>query len=76
MGKPTLFIPSPNVAENHQFHNANALVKQNAAILLEEKELEEKFENTFKSLFHNHNLQLNLSKNSRVWRNQLPQPTL
>lgn len=62
VGKPTLFIPSPNVAENHQFHNANALVKQNAAILLEEKELEEKFENTFKSLLGNHNLQLNLSK--------------
>lgn len=62
VGKPTLFIPSPNVAENHQFHNANALVQQNAAILLEEKDLEEKFENTFRSLFDNHNLQLNLSK--------------
>ena len=38
-GKPSILIPSPNVAENHQYHNAMALVKRNAAECLEESEL-------------------------------------
>ena len=47
VGKPLLLIPSPNVTANHQFHNAQALVNQKAALLLEEKELEEKFKDCF-----------------------------
>ena len=39
MGKPAILIPSPNVAENHQYHNAMALVKSNAASIIEESEL-------------------------------------
>jgi len=35
--KPSILVPSPNVAENHQFHNANALATKNAAILIEDK---------------------------------------
>lgn len=38
-GKPSVLIPSPNVAENHQFHNAMALVEKNAAVMIEEKDL-------------------------------------
>ncbi len=38
-GKPSILIPSPNVAENHQYHNAMALVNRNAAMILEEKDL-------------------------------------
>lgn len=38
-GKPAILIPSPYVAENHQYHNAMVLVKQGAAVCLEEKEL-------------------------------------
>lgn len=38
-GKAAILIPSPNVAENHQYHNAMALVKENAAVLIEEKDL-------------------------------------
>ena len=38
-GKASLLIPSPNVAENHQYHNAMALVSRNAAEILEEKDL-------------------------------------
>ena len=38
-GKPAVFIPSPNVAENHQFHNAMALVEKQAGELIEEKDL-------------------------------------
>ena len=39
MGKASVLIPSPYVAENHQFHNAMALVNRNAAEIIEEKDL-------------------------------------
>ncbi len=38
-GKASILIPSPNVAENHQYHNAMALVRNHAAIVMEEKYL-------------------------------------
>lgn len=38
-GKPSILIPSPNVAENHQYHNAMALVNRGAASCIEEKDL-------------------------------------
>ena len=38
-GKPSILIPSPNVAENHQYHNAMALVNKKAALMIEEKDL-------------------------------------
>ncbi len=38
-GKPAVFIPSPNVAENHQYHNAMALVEKHAGEIIEEKDL-------------------------------------
>jgi UDP-N-acetylglucosamine--N-acetylmuramyl-(pentapeptide) pyrophosphoryl-undecaprenol N-acetylglucosamine transferase len=44
VGKPVLFIPSPNVAEDHQTKNAQAVANNNAAFVLREEELEEKFE--------------------------------
>lgn len=37
VGKPTIFIPSPNVTEDHQTKNALAIVENDGAILLEEK---------------------------------------
>ena len=39
VGRASILIPSPNVAENHQYHNAMALVNNNAAVLIEEKDL-------------------------------------
>ncbi len=38
-GKPSILIPSPYVAENHQYHNAMALVNKGAALCIEEKDL-------------------------------------
>lgn len=38
-GKPSILIPSPYVAENHQFHNAMTLKNIGAAELIEEKDL-------------------------------------
>lgn len=39
LGKPSILIPSPYVTENHQYHNAMALVNNGAAQILEEKDL-------------------------------------
>ncbi len=39
LGKPAILIPSPNVANNHQHHNARAFEKAGAALLLEERDL-------------------------------------
>lgn len=36
MGKATVFVPSPNVAEDHQTHNAMALVRKEAALLVKD----------------------------------------
>ena len=63
VGKPTIFIPSPNVAEDHQTKNAKAIIDKNGAILLRENELEEKFETVFSDLITNENLQKELSHN-------------
>ena len=38
---PSILIPSPYVANNHQYLNALDLVNQNAALMIEEKDLEE-----------------------------------
>lgn len=40
LGKCTMFIPSPNVTDNHQYKNAKVLADAGAAMLTEERELE------------------------------------
>ena len=40
--KAAIFVPSPNVAEDHQTHNAMALVKKSAAVMVKDIEAEEK----------------------------------
>lgn len=50
VGKPVIFIPSPNVAEDHQTKNARAIADKQAAILLRESELNELFADTFSKL--------------------------
>ena len=40
LGIPTIFIPSPYVTNNHQYKNAMDLVSKDAALILEEKDLE------------------------------------
>lgn len=66
VGKTTVLIPSPNVAENHQFHNAKALVEQNAAILIEEKDLDQSFQTVFKAVVEAPEQQLEMKKNIRL----------
>ena len=40
LGRPSVLIPSPNVAENHQYFNAKTFSDKGAAILIEEKDLD------------------------------------
>ncbi|MDX1462474.1 MAG: undecaprenyldiphospho-muramoylpentapeptide beta-N-acetylglucosaminyltransferase, partial [Marinirhabdus sp.] len=63
VGKPVIFIPSPNVAEDHQTKNALAISEKKAAILLRESEADENFENVLRELFRNEALQQELSEN-------------
>ena len=42
MGKACIFVPSPNVAEDHQTHNAMALVRKDAALIVKDAEAVEK----------------------------------
>ncbi len=63
VGKPTIFIPSPNVAEDHQTKNAQALVDKDAAILIKESDLDTDFERIFEDLFLSEKKQEELSTN-------------
>lgn len=40
LGMPSILVPSPNVAEDHQTRNAEALVQENAAIMVADKDAE------------------------------------
>lgn len=63
VGKPVIFIPSPNVAEDHQTKNAEAVVQNNAALVVKESNLDSDFETVFKKLLQDENMQSQLSKN-------------
>ncbi|MBR1704429.1 MAG: UDP-N-acetylglucosamine--N-acetylmuramyl-(pentapeptide) pyrophosphoryl-undecaprenol N-acetylglucosamine transferase, partial [Clostridia bacterium] len=39
LGKASILVPSPNVAENHQYYNAMELVNRDAALIIEQKDL-------------------------------------
>lgn len=51
-GKAAVFVPSPNVAEDHQTHNAMALVSKDAAILVKDAEAKDKLLPTALGLVH------------------------
>ncbi len=79
-GKPSVLIPSPYVAENHQFHNAMTLKRVGAAEIIEEKDLTgENLIKTVSSLINNE-LELNkmavaaresaiIDANERIYQN-------
>ena len=62
VGKPVIFIPSPNVAEDHQTKNAKAIADQHGAILVRENELET-FPIIFETLIKDKGKQEHLSEN-------------
>ncbi len=62
-GKPSILVPSPNVAEDHQTKNAQALVKENAAVLVRDSEAREKLYEAIRSLMDNEAKRNELSEN-------------
>ena len=46
LGKPSILVPSPNVAEDHQTHNALALVNKDAAVLVRDADAAEQLIST------------------------------
>lgn len=63
VGKPVIFIPSPNVAEDHQTKNALSVLEKNAALVIAEKDLEADFETKFSELVSSEEMQKSLSQN-------------
>ncbi len=66
VGKPVVFIPSPNVAEDHQTKNAMALVEQEAALLYKEGQSDKEFEGVFRQLMTSDELRNSLSNNIKA----------
>ncbi len=73
VGKPVIFIPSPNVAEDHQTKNALAITEKEAGILLRERELDEQFETVFEALMQSEKKQTELG--NKIKQLALPDAT-
>ena len=69
-GKPSVLVPSPHVAGDHQTKNGKAMLENGAAVLLEDKHLDSKLFDTVSGLIHN---ELELEQMSRKAR-QLAKP--
>lgn len=63
LGKPLILVPSPNVAEDHQTKNAMVLVKNNAALMIPDKEAPEKLVFEALTLLHNETQRTELGDN-------------
>jgi len=63
VGKPVILVPSPNVAEDHQTKNANALVNNNAAVLITDTDAEKILLTEAINTLNNNILCTNLAKN-------------
>ncbi|MDA0195196.1 MAG: undecaprenyldiphospho-muramoylpentapeptide beta-N-acetylglucosaminyltransferase [Bacteroidetes bacterium] len=61
--RPVIFIPSPNVAEDHQTKNAMALVNENAALMIPDKEVNRRLAQEVIKLAENNNLMETLAVN-------------
>ena len=62
VGKPVIFIPSPNVAEDHQTKNAQSIMDKKGALMLKESELDSQFGLVFEALLKDQGKQEQLSK--------------
>ena len=62
VGKPVIFIPSPNVAEDHQTKNAKSVTDLKAAILLKESEIS-RLPEVIEQLLGDEQKQISLSQN-------------
>lgn len=65
IGKPAIFIPSPNVSEDHQTKNAMALVQKDAALLVKDSEDKEMLGVVLLNILKDENKQKTLAANIR-----------
>ena len=63
LGKPSILVPSPNVAEDHQTHNAMALVRKDAAVLVKDIDAKDALITSALALIHDETQLENLKKN-------------
>ena len=63
LAKPSILVPSPNVAEDHQTHNAMALVRKDAAVLVKDVEAQNTLIDIALTLINNDNQLQSLRKN-------------
>jgi UDP-N-acetylglucosamine--N-acetylmuramyl-(pentapeptide) pyrophosphoryl-undecaprenol N-acetylglucosamine transferase len=63
VGKPCILVPSPNVSEDHQTKNANALVSKSAAIMVKDIESREKLIGELDKLINNQAMREEMSAN-------------
>jgi UDP-N-acetylglucosamine--N-acetylmuramyl-(pentapeptide) pyrophosphoryl-undecaprenol N-acetylglucosamine transferase len=63
VGKPTILVPSPHVAEDHQTKNAMALIEKNACILVKDKEAKNRLLPVIIDTINNENLCNKLGEN-------------
>jgi UDP-N-acetylglucosamine--N-acetylmuramyl-(pentapeptide) pyrophosphoryl-undecaprenol N-acetylglucosamine transferase len=63
LGKPSILVPSPNVAEDHQTKNAMALVDKSAAIMVKDIEAKNDLGKTLRELLKDNKKQEELAKN-------------
>jgi UDP-N-acetylglucosamine--N-acetylmuramyl-(pentapeptide) pyrophosphoryl-undecaprenol N-acetylglucosamine transferase len=65
--KPVLLIPFPFAAEDHQTKNAMNLVEKNAARMVKDSEMKEKFWNTLSEICENENVRKEMSENLKYF---------
>jgi len=65
-GKPSIFVPSPNVAEDHQSKNAKAMVDNDAAVLVKDNEARDQLINRAIELIRDEAQKDRLSKNIKA----------
>jgi UDP-N-acetylglucosamine--N-acetylmuramyl-(pentapeptide) pyrophosphoryl-undecaprenol N-acetylglucosamine transferase len=69
LGLPVVFVPSPNVAANHQYMNAKSLTDENAAVLIEDKNIIADLEEKITSLIFDETKLQDLSKKIKKFAN-------
>ncbi|AZA72439.1 undecaprenyldiphospho-muramoylpentapeptide beta-N-acetylglucosaminyltransferase [Chryseobacterium indoltheticum] len=65
--KPVLLVPFPFAAEDHQTKNAMNLVEKNAAKMVRDSEMQEKFWNTLSEICENENVRKEMSENLKYF---------
>jgi UDP-N-acetylglucosamine--N-acetylmuramyl-(pentapeptide) pyrophosphoryl-undecaprenol N-acetylglucosamine transferase len=65
LGIPSILIPSPHVAENHQYYNAKSLADNNAAVLIKDSDVKEVLKDRILKVVSDNNSLKNLSDNAK-----------